>query len=122
MKTDDEDEYRVPWFVIAKEDIGPLIGGVLLLFSTIAVVYYVYLGPSPFEKWFSMVNAKPAVGTVSHKPAPSMMPAESVSGDSSPGVSAASGAAVVAEEREATPAGSEAPEKPETPAPAGKAK
>ena len=110
MSTDDNDDYKEPRFPIAKEDIGPLIGGALMSIMTVAIMYYVYIGPSPFEAWFS--KFKEPVAASQPKPAASMMPAEAVSGVPSGATSGGAGARTGVS---APDAGTEASETPETP-------
>lgn len=116
MSADNKDgDYKEPRFPIAKEDIGPLIGGVMMVFITLAVIYYVYIGPSPFEQWFALVRASQQTQTQTQpKPARSMMPAEAVSGPG--GASSQRLPAGASDGAQTAPEpGSEAPEKAETP-------
>jgi hypothetical protein len=72
----DDSEHR---FSIAKEDVGFFIAAGSCLMMMLGLVYFVFLMPSPFEKWFAMMNDKPAAAKVQAPPKKDvMMPSYSV--------------------------------------------
>jgi hypothetical protein len=66
-------------FSIAAEDVGFFIAAACCLAMMLGLVYFVFLMPSPFEKWFDTVNGKPAATKTQAVPKKDvMMPSYSV--------------------------------------------
>lgn len=120
-KKDDKDQGFS--FPIEPQDIGPILGGLIMFAMTIGLIYFFFLRPSPFDTWFAMLRAqdeKQAHAQI--KPGHGMMPAESVSATPAQGgqsVSGAQAAAGVDADVPAVPQGTESPETPESPAASG---
>lgn len=72
-----DDEPAMP--LISVEDVGPLAGAALCFFMLIAITYYVFFQPSPFQKIYDQFdqNVKKAEHVVKPRK-PDMMPAQAI--------------------------------------------
>lgn len=69
--------------LISLEDVGPLAGAAMCLFMLIAITYYVFFQPSPFQRIYDQFseNAK-KTELVEKAKQPAMMPVQAVDADS----------------------------------------